>query len=103
MRTLTELYTLKGRVYLFVRGKSNEHFANTAKNEGFQMPIGSDDIFALHDDFSFCHTGYLGHMFFYSSHECDGLGNHFYRVDYVKWIMGANDYLILEPHSLRKK
>ncbi len=92
MRTLTELYTLGGRIYLFVRAKSYEHFAVTAKEEGFRLPTGTNDIFALQPDFSFCHTGWAGHMAFHCADKPEN-GNHLKRIDYVKWISGAEDYL----------
>ena len=91
MRTLTELYTIGGRIYLFVRAKSYDHFAAVAKNEGFRLPKSTDDIFSLQPDFSFCHTGWAGHMAFHANGSSEN--NSIKRIDYVKWISGAEDYL----------
>ena len=66
MRTITELYSLEGRVYLFFSSSQTyKHFAETARKEGFALPTGEDDVLALNPDFSFCHTGWAGHLLFY--------------------------------------
>ena len=46
---------------------------------------------ALHPGFEFWHTGWAGHMLF---HNPGGSGAEILiRVDYSKWISGAEDYL----------
>lgn len=92
MRTITELYSLKGRVYLrFGSNAAFEHFRKTAEGEGFTLPIGNDDILALHADFSFVHPGWAGHMLFHNPNAC--YGDKLVRVEYQKWISGAEDYI----------
>ena len=92
MRTITELYSLEGRIYLFINSsQAYKHFAETARKEGFSLPIGEDDVFALHSDFSFCHTGWAGHMLFHNPNAC--YDEKLVRVDYTKWISGADDYI----------
>lgn len=95
MRTITELYSLKGRVYLRVGSHAAyEHFRKTAIAEGFTLPDGYDDIIALHADFSFAHPGWAGHMLFHNPKAC--YGDKLIRVDYTKWISGARDYIYHE-------
>ena len=98
MRTLTELYTLERRIYLFVRTKSYEHFAATAQKEGFRLPDGINDIFVLQHDFSFCHAGWAGHMAFHCADKLKN-GNQLKLIDYVKWISGAENYLYHKDES----
>ena len=88
MRTITELYTLKGCVYVrFCSDAAYEHFKKLAKEEGFTIPAGDDDILALDPGFKFCHPGWAGHMFFYHGDKKP------IRIDYFKWIIGADDYI----------
>ena len=92
MRTITELYSLKGRVYLWFSGTSAyEHFRKTATGESYSLPVGDDDVLALHPDFQFAHTGWAGHVLFHNPKACHG--DKLVRVDYTKWISGANDYI----------
>ena len=92
MRTITELYSLEGRVYLFFNSSQTyKHFAETARKEGFALPAGEDDVLALHSDFSFCHTGWTGHLLFHNPASCNG--ENLVRVDYTKWISGADDFI----------
>ena len=92
MRTITDLYTLKGRIYVwFGTISAHDHFRKKAKEEGFTIKGGDDDILALHPGFEFWHTGWAGHMLF---HNPGGSGAEILiRVDYSKWISGAEDYL----------
>ena len=91
MRTITELYSLTGKVYLYIGNEQAfNHFSKKAIEEGFNLPIGEDDILALNQDFSFSHTGWAGHMLFHNPDSyVDGK---LIRVDYAKWISGADDY-----------
>jgi len=90
MRTLTELYSLKGRVYLYFETKQSfDHFTEEAKKEHFKLPVGYDDILAIQSDFSFCHPGWAGHMLFHNPSSTVDMIN---RVDYIKWISGSFDY-----------
>ena len=92
MRTITQLYSLKGRVYLrFGNAAAFAHFSKTASAEGFALPIGADDILALRPDFSFAHPGWAGHTLFRNPNACSG--GRLIRVDYVKWISGAKNYI----------
>ena len=88
MRTIKELYSLGQKVYLYLgsTGTYND-FARLAKKEGFKLPEGQDDILALQDDWSFCHPGFIGHMAFYHS-----ISARIIKIDYSKWISGANDF-----------
>ena len=92
MRTITELYSIEGRIYLFINSsQAYKHFSEAAGKEGFTLPEGEDDILALHSDFSFCHTGWAGHLLFHNPRAC--VGEDIIRVDYNKWISGADDYI----------
>ena len=92
MRTIKELYTLKGKVYLWIGSSGAFHqFAITAKEEGFLLPRGEDDVLALNDDWSFCHPGFVGHMAFHNASSASG--QKLIRADYNRWISGAEDYL----------
>ena len=92
MRTITELYSLKGRVYLWFNSTAAfDHFRKTADEEGFVLPCGHDDVLALHTDFEFVHPGWAGHMLFHNPEAC--YRDKLVRVDYTKWISGARDYI----------
>lgn len=92
MRTITELYTLQGRVYLFINSKqAYNHFAENALKEGFILPEGENDVFALQRNFTFCHTGWAGHMLFHNPKLC--AADRIIRIDYIRWISGADDYI----------
>ena len=92
MRTITELYSLKGRVYLWFGSiAAHNHFRKLAEEEGFHLPGGDDDILALHPAFEFWRTGWVGHMLFHNPKSCKR--EKLIRVDYTKWITGADDYL----------
>jgi len=91
MRTLTQLYSLEGKVYLFINSEqAYEVFTKKATEEGFTLPKVTDDILALNPDFSFSHPGLVGHMKFHNDKH--GL----IRIDFIKWIGGANNYLYQE-------
>ena len=92
MRTVKELYSLEGKVYLWLGSTGSfEQFIVSAKDEGFSLPIGEDDILVLNEDWSFCHPGFVGHMAFHNAASVSG--KELIRVDYNKWISGAEDYL----------
>ena len=100
MRTITELYSLKGRVYLRVGSIATyEHFRKTATGEGFSLPDGYDDIFAFHSDYKFVHPGFAGHMLFHNPKAC--YGDNLIRVDYTKWISGAKSYIYHGDEAIR--
>ena len=92
MRTIKELYSLKGKVYLWL-GNSHvyDHFIKTAAEEGFKHPKDEDDILVMNEDWSFCHPGFIGHMAFHNAATLSE--KKLIRVDYNKWISGAEDYL----------
>ena len=99
MRTITELYSLEGHVYLFFSSSQTyKHFYETARKEGFALPAGEDDVLALHPDFSFCHTGWAGHLLFHNLVSFDE--EKLVRVDYSKWISGSDNYIY---HGDRKQ
>ena len=92
MRTIKELYSLEGKVYLWLDSTvAFEQFIASAKDEGFSLPIGEDDILVLNEDWSFSHTGFVGHLAFHNAASVSG--KKLIRVDYNKWISGAEDYL----------
>ena len=92
MRTIKELYSLEGKVYLRIGSMGAfKQFAVTARDEGFSLPIGEDDILVMNEDWSFCHPGFIGHMAFHNAATVSG--KKLIRVDYNKWISGAEDYL----------
>lgn len=92
MRTIKELYTINGKVYLWIGNTgAYNHFVQAAKEEGFRLLEGEDDIFSLNADWSFSHPGFVGHMAFHNTNRVSG--KELIRVDYTKWISGAGDYL----------
>ena len=45
MRTISELYSIEGRIYLFINSsQAYKHFSETAGKEGFTLPEGEDDV-----------------------------------------------------------
>ena len=92
MRTLKELYSLEGKIYLWLGSTGAfEHFIASAKDEGFSLPIVKDDVLVLNENWSFCHPGFVGHMAFHNAAYVSG--KKLIRVDYNKWISDAEDYL----------
>ena len=92
MRTIKELYTLKGKVYLRLGNtQAYHHFEKAAEAEGFKLPTGEDDILALNSDWSFSHPGFVGHIAFYNSKTVGDIP--LIRIDYTRWIAGSDDYL----------
>ena len=90
MRTIKELYSLGKKVYLYLgSARTYNDFKSVASLEGFRLPDGQDDVLALQNDWSFCHTGFIGHMAFHNPTAAKGI----VRVDYSKWISGAEDFL----------
>ena len=92
MRTIKELYSLEGKIYLWLGSTGAfEHFIASAKDEGFSLPIVKDDVLVLNENWSFCHHGFVGHMAFHNAAYVSG--KKLIRVDYNKWISDAEDYL----------
>ena len=91
MRTITELYLLKGRVYVWFESvRAYEHFRRLAIAEGFSVPDDAD-IVSLQSGWRFIAAHWAGHMLFYNPSASKG--EPLVRVDYTRWIVGAEDYI----------
>ena len=93
-RTLTNLLNLDRRVYLYFANSAVwDIFVKQAAVEGFlwsgntEIPKEMrDGIIAMNNDMTFNYIGWAGHMHFGCA------GNDLYRIDFAKYINGAEDY-----------
>ena len=108
MRTVSNLLNLEGRILVYL-GSHNlvNLFLRNAEAEGFTYPDGKkpteregDDILALHKDWTINFLGWAGHMAF--RHPDAVLGGPLVRVDYGKYLSGANDYFYHDDKDIRK-
>ena len=97
MRTIANLLTLGDRVFVRLASTNlSRLFLQNAEAEGFTWSDGkkpsevdrSEDIVAIHPGFTINGVGWAGHMMFKQA------GNQIIRVDYGKYLAGAEDYLI---------
>lgn len=101
MRTIKELVRNEKKVYIYLRNRATEYrFMSDAEREGItyrdgvkptEIPV--DDIMALHDDGTICFLGWAGRIVYHYSK------NTIKRIDYEKYIDGADDYVILSEKS----
>lgn len=101
MRTVSNLLNLEGRIFVYL-GSHNlvNLFLKNAEAEGFTYPDGKkpteqggDDILAIHRDWTINYLGWAGHMAF--RHPDAVIGEPIIRVDYGKYISGADRYLYI--------
>ncbi len=105
-RKITELLNLDRRVYIFIQNKALwQIFCRQAPSEGFTWSDGRkinkvkyDDIVALNKNMTFNYVGFAGHMHFKMTETAD-----IYRVDFAKFINGADEYFIGEIPTLPTK
>ena len=96
MRTIRELVGKEEKVYILLRSKSIRYrFMADAAMEGITYGDGLpatdrevDDIMALCPNGTICFLGWAGHMCY---HHSEGS---VLRIDYERYISGAEDYLI---------
>ena len=96
MRTIKELITSEKKVYILLKTKAIQYrFMSDAEREGItygDMAKATerhvDDIMALRPDGTICFLGWAGRMCYH--HKKDNV----LRIDYEKYIDGANDYVI---------
>ena len=96
MRTIRELVGKEEKVYILLRNKPIRYrFMADAAMEGITYGDGTpatdrevEDIMALTPDGTICFLGWAGHMCYHLREE------HTLRIDYEKFITGAEDYLI---------
>ena len=96
MRTIRELIGKEEKVYILLRNKPIRYrFMADAAMEGITygdgIPVTDrevEDIMALQSDGTVCFLGWAGHMCYQHS-EGSVL-----RIDYERYISGAEDYLI---------
>ena len=98
MRTIKELIGKEEKVYILLRTKAIRYrFMSDAALEGITYGDGvpatdreADDIMALRPDGTICFLGWAGHMCYHHSKDTA------IRIDYEKYINGAEDYVITE-------
>ena len=97
MRTISNLLTLGDRVFVKLNSLAlSRLFLQNAEAEGFTWGDGrkpsevdrSEDIIALHSDWSMNGVGWAGHVMFKQA------ANEIIRVDYGKYLSGAEDFII---------
>ncbi len=100
MRTIRNLLSMDGRVYVFLRSRNIcRLFQEQAESEGFTFRDGVaptnrefTDIFALNHDWTINYVGWAGHMAFRFPDAVQG--EPLIRVDYGKYMSGCADFVI---------
>lgn len=96
MRTIRNLISQEKKVYLLLKDPATRYrFMSDALREGIGYGDGVsvadrpvEDIMALRPDGTICFLGWAGHMCYHISKDTA------LRIDYEKYIAGAEDYLI---------
>ena len=96
MRTIRQLINSEKKVYIFLRNKSiQSRFMCDAEHEGITFgdkvkptERKADDIMALNADGTICFPGWAGRMCYHYG------GDTAIRIDYEKYIDGAQNYII---------
>lgn len=99
MRTVGNLLSLEGRVYVYLPSITiSKLFLKNAQEEGFTFGDGvkpthrdTSDIFALNRDWTINYVGWAGHMAFHYSQTVSG--QPLIRVDYGKFLSGCRDFI----------
>lgn len=97
MRPIRELIGKEEKVYVLLRSKAIRYrFMSDAAREGITYGDGipttdreADDIMAIRPDGTICFLGWASHMCYHHSQGS------VLRIDYEKYVDGAEDYLIL--------
>lgn len=100
MRTVKELLNMDGRVYVHLPTAAiMERFLMDAEKEGFTFGDGvkptqrsGDDLYALNPDCTINYVGFIGHMAFKNPKNV--IGKPLLRIDYEKYVMGHDDYVM---------
>ena len=94
MRTISSLLKHEGRVYIYLNSPViSQQFRADAKREGFTLSgNGESNIYALNHDKTMNSVGFVGHVLFHNTSQSLADGTPVIRVDYEKYITGANDY-----------
>ena len=98
MRTVSNLLTLNGRVYVYLASSNlSALFFKNAENEGFTFDGGrrptksrTADIIALNADWTINYVGWAGHMAFRYPNAV--VGEPLVRVDYGKYLAGCEEF-----------
>lgn len=101
MNMITELSKMDGRVYVYLRNETiAKKFLLDAEAEGFTFGDGEkptsktiSDLYVVNRDWSLSYVGFIGHMAYKSAKTVGEL--ELIRVDYEKYILGFNDFIIL--------
>ena len=100
MRTVLNLLRNDEYVYVYLNGDNvKKRFLQDAEQEGFTVgkdtrptEIKADSIMVVRPDMTICYAGYVGHLCYLHGKE-----NHYkkvVRIDYMKYIAGAKNYVI---------
>ena len=94
MRTISSLLEYEGRVYIYLNSPAiSRQFRADAAREGFTLSgNGESDIYALNHDKMMNTVGFVGHVLFHNTSQNLADGTPVIRVDYEKYIAGADDY-----------
>ena len=96
MRTIRQLINSEKKVYIFLRKKAiqsrfmwdAEHEGSTFGDKVKPTERKADDIMALNADGTICFLGWAGRMCYHYG------GDTAIRIDYEKYIDGAQNYII---------
>lgn len=91
--------------YIYCRSRSiAARFLANAEDEGFLFSDGIEptkkdlnDIYAINEDFTISFTGWAGHVLFKNG------GGNAVRIDYGKYLSGADDYCITDRRNQIRK
>ena len=94
MRTISSLLIHEGRVYIYLNSPAiSQQFRADATREGFTLSgSGESDIYALNHDRTLNSVGFVGHVLFHNTSQNLADGTPVIRVDYEKYIAGADDW-----------
>ena len=94
MRTISSLLKYEGRVYIYLNSPTiRQRFCEDAVREGFTLSgNGESDIYALNHNKTMNTVGFVGHVLFHNTSQNLADGTPVIRVDYEKYIAGADDY-----------
>lgn len=105
MRTVSNLLNLEGRVFIYLASNNiRKLFLRHAEEEGFTFSDGTmptqgrtDDIYALHHDWTINSVGWAGHMAYHNP-DCV-VGEPLIRVDYGKYLSGSNRFILVTKNT----
>lgn len=100
MRTIKNLLTKKGRVYVYLPDEEiARQFLVDAEREGFTFGDGASvtkrepsDIYALNEDKTINFVGFAGHILFNSAKKIGK--SKLFKVNYRKYREGIKEYLM---------